>query len=208
MYKNLLLIDNQYFANIIYYKKIVNFKYVVIEQYDEHKKRSFANRSVIAGANGKINLSIPLEKGRSQKTISRDLKIWNVGNWQLRHWRSIISSYNNSPWFKYFSDDLAELFTRRFEFLVDWNVACFEWTLKTLKLDLDYHLSREWTESIPTDTLDMRNAIIPGQENLYDSIRYQQVFEEKIGFLPGLSILDLIFCEGPRTSILLLKGER
>ncbi|MEO5998192.1 MAG: WbqC family protein [Chitinophagaceae bacterium] len=206
IYNDSIIVDNQYFANIIYYKKIVNFKNVIIEQYDEHKKKSFANRSTIAGANGIINLSVPLEKGRSQRTISRDVRIWNEENWQLRHWRSILSCYNNSPWFKYLSDELAVIFSRRFEFLLDWNLACFNWTLKILRLDLTYQLTEEWRPATPAGTSDCRNTIQPGDDNFPNPIRYQQVFENKIGFIPGLSILDLLFCEGPKSSILLLQA--
>jgi hypothetical protein len=201
-----ILIDNQYFANIIYYKNIVNCSNIIIEQYDEHQKKSFCNRCAIFGANGQINLSIPLEKGRSQKTISRDLRISNDENWQLRHWRSIVSCYNNSPWFKFISDNMADIYFTRFEFLLDWNLACLDWTLRVMKLEFSYSLTSEWVRMPPPGISDFRNMVRPGKPNGERATRYPQVFENKFGFIPGLSILDLICCEGPKGAALLLKN--
>lgn len=204
--KNNLLIDYQYFANINYYKKLIKFRYVIFEQYDDHKKRSFSNRCAIAGTNGRIDLSIPLEKGRSQKSKTKDVKISNAEKWQLRHWRSILSSYNNAPWFKHFSDDLAALYAEPYEYLIDWDLACLDWTRKILKLDFEYERSKEWLETVPPEMEDFRNSVIPGRADLEHPIQYQQVFEEKTGFIPDLSILDLLFCEGPKQTISLLGG--
>lgn len=200
------LIDIQYLGNITYYKAISNGSNIIFEQYDTHKKKSFANRCIIAGANGRINLSVPLQQGKSQKTITKDVRISNAENWKLRHWRSIISSYNNSPWFKYFNDDLAVLFNRRFDFLLDWNLACLNWTLKHLKLDLEYQLTQEWKENW-SGMQDFRNVIVPDKDQPASKIRYPQVFENKLGFMPDLSILDLLCCEGPKSALGLLKNE-
>ncbi len=200
------IIDIQYLGNITYYKAISNSSNIIFEQYDTHKKKSFANRCIIAGANGRINLSVPLQQGRSQKTITKDVRISNAENWKLRHWRSIISSYNNSPWFKYFNDDLAVLFNRRFDFLLDWNLACLNWTLKHLKLDLEYQLTQEWKENW-SGKQDFRNVIVPDKDQPASKIRYPQVFESKLGFMPDLSILDLLCCEGPKSALGLLNNK-
>lgn len=201
-----LIIDIHYFANTKYYKYLIRSPHIVLEQYDFHQKRSFSNRSTIAGANGLINLSVPIQKGRSQKTLTRDIRIANEENWQLRHWRSILSSYNNSPWFKYFSDDLSVVFSKRHGFLLDWNLACFDWVTTKLNLGMSYKLTREWNILPGAGVIDLRNTIMPGTANPGDQVRYQQVFENKIGFQPDLSILDLLFCEGPKSSVMLLKG--
>ncbi len=206
MYKSSLIIDFQYFASIIYYKLIIKDLYIIFDVCIEHKKKSFANRAIISGANGRIVLSVPLIKGRNQKTILKDVRIANAGNWQLMHWRSIVSSYNNSPWFKYFSDDLAGIFSKRFEFLLDWNLTCFEWTLKIMKMDINYEVTSEQVK-ILSGMEDYRNKIIPGADQSVSAIRYPQVFENKLGFLPDLSILDLLCCEGPKNAVLLLKSQ-
>lgn len=206
MQEDTFIVDIQYFGNATYYKKLCDCKYVILEQYDRHKKKSFANRCTIGGANGRINLSVPLEQGRSQKTITKDVKISNTENWQLRHWRSIISCYNNSPYFKYFSDNMTVLFNRRFDFLLDWNLACLDWTLKHLKLDIEYQLTREWKENW-SGVQDFRNRIVPDKDQLASKIRYPQVFENKSGFMPDLSILDLLCCEGPKNALILLNND-
>jgi hypothetical protein len=206
MNEDMFIIDIQYFANTIYYKNICSRRYIVFEQYNAHRKKSFANRCIIAGANGNINLSVPLQQGRSQKTITKEVRISNAENWQLRHWRSIISSYNNSPWFKYFNDDLAVLFNRRFDFLLDWNLACLDWTLKHLKLSLEYQLTQEWKKNW-SGMQDLRNVIVPDNDQPASKIRYPQVFENRLGFMPDLSILDLLCCEGPKSALGLLKSK-
>jgi len=206
MDKNSLIIDIQYFGNLSFYKILCSYTYILIEQFDDHKKKSFSNRSVIAGANGKIILSVPLQKGRSQKTMSKDVRISNTENWQIRHLRSIVSSYNNSPWFKFMSDDLAVLYSRRYEYLQDWNLACLDWTLKIMNIHLNYELSKEWCET-SFEGNDFRNKIHPGSNRPDIIIRYPQVFEDKNGFFPELSILDFIFCEGPKNAASLLKKE-
>src|SRR5436305_332161 len=110
----MLIVDVQYFGSINYYKKVITSSYVLFEQYERHQKTGFLNRCTIAGANGPITLSVPLEGGRDQKTEVRDIRICNEEDWQKRHWKSIVSTYNRSPWFEYLRDEMADLYKRPF----------------------------------------------------------------------------------------------
>ncbi|MEJ7767903.1 MAG: WbqC family protein, partial [Chitinophagaceae bacterium] len=191
----------QYFGNIYYFKILLQTSDIIFDQYEAHRKTSFNNRCLIAGANGPILLSIPLQQGRLQKTILKDIRISKDEKWQQRHWRSIVSSYNPSPWFNHYSDKMAQLFSLPFEFLIDWNLACLEWTLQVLKAGVDYRLNKE--NELAGPMADYASRKKQDIQHLPD-LRYQQVFEDRNGFIPGLSIIDVLFCEGPQRSRSLL----
>ena len=194
-----LLVDLQYFSPVILYRTLFEFTHIVFEQYESFQKMSFRNRCMIAGADGPILLSIPLGGGRDQRTLIRDLRIDYRQNWQRQHLKTINSCYNRSPWFEHYKEDLEVLFSERPTYLMDWNRRCFEWTLDALGLEIEIDLTQEYLKEYPDEkVLDWRNSITPKSVRPVsgDHIKYSQVFEERTGFIPNLSILDLIFCEG------------
>ena len=210
---------------------------------------SFRNRCQIAGAEGIIQLSVPLERGRDQKTIIKDVRIADRQDWQGQHWKTIVSCYNRSPWFEFYQDELGELYKKRFTFLLDWDLATFEWSIRTLGIPLKISLTEAFRKDYEEkEWLDRRGDLRPQvigklQTSLATAathpaaapvrpatdlpapatapaspvaptalppapdppVKYRQVFEERTGFLPGLSILDLLFCEG-RNARSLLEG--
>jgi hypothetical protein len=198
-----LLADLHYFPSIIFYKNSYNYSHIVFDQYECYQKMSFRNRCVIAGANGTINLSIPLREGRNQKAIMKDIRIAPF-NWQVQHWRSIESCYNKSPWFGFFKEDLFKLYSMPFDYLLDWNLACFEWGAGILHLPMNASLTEQRVEKYGDDLADFRNMIRPKNYQEFPPVVYHQVFEDRLGFIPNLSILDLIFCEGSRAKELLM----
>lgn len=198
-----LLIDLQYFSTINLYKISNNFSNIIFEQYEYYQKMSFRNRCQIAGSEGIINLSVPLEKGRDQKTLMKDVRIAAAQPWQAQHWKTLLSCYSRSPWFEFYRDELEGLYKTRFDFLVDWNLACFEWSLKKLRLTVAFSLTDRYRPIYtPEEGVDLRGKFVPknraGDLGIPSGapLRYRQVFEERTGFIPGLSILDLLFCEG------------
>ena len=224
----LLLIDVQYFPPINLYKNLYKFSYIAFDQYEVYQKMSFRNRCQVAGADGVVNLSIPLLAGRGQKKMVRDVRISNRQPWAVQHWKTIVSCYSRSPWFDHYRDELGQLYERRFEFLIDWDLTCFEWSLKALNATEAVGLTKESAgRYTAAEATDWRGKFRPktrekgfelelgrpddgrigpndglerpgnGQEQ---PIRYRQVFEERTGFIPNLSILDLLFCEGNNAS--------
>lgn len=159
---------------------------------------SFRNRCRIAGAEGIIDLSIPLVGGRDQKTVMKEVRVSDEKGWRARHWKTIVSCYSRSPWFEHYRDGLEGLYRRPATFLVDWNLACFEWSMKALGMTRMVALTERYQKLVdPEDGVDWRGKIAPGPSAGEPvAPRYQQVFEERIGFIPDLSILDLLFCEG------------
>jgi len=205
-----LIIDVQYFASITLYKNLYKFSNIVFDQYETYQKVGFRNRCQVAGAEGIINLSIPLAGGRDQKILVKDVRISGRQPWAAQHWKTIVSCYNRSPWFEFYRDELEGLYRQRFVFLLDWNLACFDWSLRPLGMVMPATLSDRW-EKVYTDEeiVDWRGKIVPkrgvrpekdgsgeggGPEG--EALQYRQVFEERTGFIPNLSVLDLLFCEG------------
>jgi len=203
-----LIIDLQYFPSIISYKISSKSSNIIFEQYEFYQKMSFRNRCQIASAQGRINLSIPLAKGRDQKTLMKDVRIADTYSWQDQHWKTILACYSRSPWFEYYRDELEQLYSRPFIFLKDWNLACFEWTCRALALPVRVAFTEAWRPEYEGEWLDLRGKLAPKnilETDLAVPVVYRQVFEEITGFIPNLSILDLLFCEGQRARSLLAQ---
>jgi hypothetical protein len=229
-----LIVEFQYFPSVILFKILNKNSNILFEQYEFYQKMSFRNRCQIAGADGIIQLSIPLEQGRDQKTIMKDVRIADRQDWQAQHWKTILSCYSRSPWFEFYRDELAKLYREPFTFLMDWDLACFEWSARTLDLPLNISLTDAWQKNYEkNEWLDWRNKLLPnavrklsdvpnaaaeplitpvtickdltpGPASPEPTARYHQVYEERTGFLPGLSILDLLFCEGKNARSILI----
>ena len=202
----ILLIESQYFPSISFYKTLIGVDILKIEKYEHYQKVSFRNRCYIAGPNGMILLSVPLSKGKNQRTIMKEVRISHAENWQALHWKTLTSAYRRSPWFEYFEGALEDLYTRKFDFLLDWNMACLNWVNQALGISPAISFTAAFEKSYEPEAgiLDQRDLMIPGQLPATTLPEYQQVFGERTGFIPNLSILDLLFCEGKR-SLELLK---
>lgn len=164
------------------------------------RKTGFHNRYQIATAQGIVTLSLPLDGGREQKTSIRAVNISPRYDWQATHWRTIVSAYNRSPFFEHYQPELQVFFKQPWTNLSEYALAGTEWLAKRLGL---HHLIRFSMEpayrSIGSGIIDLRD-LRPEQLNRVrqgQTARYNQVFEERTGFLPLLSALDLLFMEGP-----------
>ena len=192
-----LITDSQYFPSVILFKNLYQSSNIIFEQYEYYLKMSFRNRLLMASANGPLLLSVPLEQGRNQKTLMKEVRISNRQAWQSLHWKSLESAYNRSPWFEFYRDELAQLYLKPYRFLMDWNEVCFEWAIAKLHKKPSISRSESYQKEYdPVAFSDLRNTVMPKNYLQFEAIKYRQVFEDRIGFLPNLSILDLLFCEG------------
>ena len=204
-----LLVESQYFPSVTLMKKSIEFLNINFYEYEPWRKMSFRNRCVVVGSHGPINLSIPVLEGREQKKLLKDVAIDNRKPWQAQHWKTITSCYNRSPWFAFFEPELAGLYNKPVELLNEWNLICLDWVVK--KLGVSIHV--DYLEYVPgeqgsegdAEVVDWRNKITPKsiQTDFSNPVRYHQVFEERIGFIPHVSILDLLFCEGKNARYIL-----
>lgn len=200
------IIESQYLPPITYFAALLKQSSVFIEQYENYQKGSYRNRCHIATANGILRLSIPLEKGKNNQLKIKDVKVYNNENWQIQHWRAIKSAYGKSPYFEFYADEFQPYFEKKYDFLLDWNMDLLHFMIENLGLPVDIQFTEEYCES--DDTInDYRNVISPKKENsnLFQDIHYGQVFQDKHGFIPNLSILDLLFCKGPEAILIIDK---
>jgi hypothetical protein len=193
-----LIIENQYFGTVNYYKMLFQYSYIEIDQYENFQKMSFRNRCIIPGANGLIQLSVPIENGRNQHTPIREVKIAYKENWVLQHCRSMEACFNRTPFFEYYRDELFALLEQKPIYLFDLNWSILNWAIRKLKAELKLNLSQKLDEKPSLIVNDLRNTYLPkNYDQIASPIKYTQVFEDRIGFKPNLSIIDLLCCTGP-----------
>jgi WbqC-like protein family len=195
------ILSTAYLAPIQYYSKLLNYSSCIIEHHEHFTKQTFRSRCDIYSPNGIKTLSVPLVK-RNHRQAVKDLKISYDYDWQKLHWRTLESSYRRSPFFEYFEDDLQLYFhDKKFNFLTDLNEALQQEILQLLKLKANYSFSTEYKDTF-ADADDYRTIIEPkankNADALFEPKIYSQVFETKHGFIPNLSILDLLFNQGSR----------
>lgn len=188
------------FPNILWWYQIMDAGSIIWDLAEHFQKMTYRNRYYISGSNGLIQLSIPLVKGRDQRTVMKDVLICNKDRWQVQHWRTITSVYKRSPYFDHYEPSLYQLFEDRFEKLSDFNLASVHWLKRQLKLPFEETITDVFNKTYPEDVFDLRNKLKPGIERQpLSGIAYYQVFAERTGFLPNLSMLDLLFSEGPHS---------
>mgnify|MGYP001792313158 FL=1 len=160
-HKPYLIIESQYFGSIDYINILFHFSDIKIEQYETYQKMSFRNRCVVAGSNGLVNLSIPLENGRNGRQLMKDTHISYSNRWQAEHLRTFESCYSRSPYFEYYREDVWGLIQKQEKFLLDKNLAILEWLQKTLKFEGTVSLTDAYRKEYGPDVTDKRNHILP-----------------------------------------------
>ena len=214
-----VLLQTTYFGPVQWYQKLNRYDRVLIEQHDSYQKQTYRNRCVIATANGVQALTVPVEHPsvtHRPSPITKDLRISDHNQWRRVHWNALQSAYSESPFFEYYADDIRPFFEKRYEFLIDFNEAIRQ----TICELIDLHPHVEYTTAflppatapfppattpdgspsgLPADYRSAIHAKHPQPDADFEPKRYWQVFQHKHGFLPNLSILDLLFCMGPES---------
>ena len=208
--KNLYL-GSAYWAPISYYTALYRHGGAVIEQYDAYIKQTYRNRCAIIGAQGVQMLTVPVEKPLPSM-VMRDVRISDHGNWRHLHRSAIASAYGSSPFYEYYADDINHFYEQRYDYLVDYNCAQIECVCRWLDIKLDISRSESFLNSVDAHITDLREAIHPKHPDVerlspYMPKSYYQVFASRHGFMPNLSILDLL-CNMGNESLLILAGVR
>lgn len=198
-----ILLETQFFPSIQYMSTLIKHPSVILEKNEHFQKGTYRNRCHIATAQGVQTLSIPLKKGKNQQQIITDVQISYDANWQRPFWRTLQTAYGNAPFWEHYASVFEPFFTKEYTFLFDYNFEILQTLIKILKLNKSITFS--FTDTyLPDFTVrkdsfgegvDFRNQCTP-QSQSENSKRYAQVFEDRNGFIPHLSILDLIFCSG------------
>lgn len=205
-----ILLELQYLPPVQYWAKLVQYPNVWLERSEHYVKGSYRNRCHIAGVNGPLRLSIPLQKGKNEQQSIQEVAIAYETPWNSQHWTSIRSAYGNAPFWDFYADELEPVFKDKKSLLFDYNRALFSTIKDLLQIDTNISFTDTYHSPSPPNVLDFRNAIHPKPRRAkpdadFMAIPYPQVFEEKHGFLENLSVLDLLFCCGPE-AVLKLEG--
>lgn len=192
------LFSTAYFPPISYVAAMLDKPVVLVEQYETFPKQTYRNRAVVATANGLLPLSVPVIRTNGNHTYTKDMDICYNENWAAKHWRAIESAYNSSPYFLYYKDDVEAILNKKHRTLLELNMDILAFVFKKLKVTKEIILSTDFVVvDANADIEDYRNRFSPKNKEIIQLSPYDQVFEDRFGFVPNLSILDLLFNMGP-----------
>ena len=197
------LFTTAYLPSISYLAHFLTDEHPVIEAFETYHKQTYRNRCRVMTANGVENLSVPVMKVNGNHTMTKDVEISYKEHWQQIHSRCLESAYRASPYFDHYYPLLRPLFEKRFDRLIDLNDTALQCLFSMLKVSKEIIHT---TDYIPMTANDLREAFSPkavANPELFPP--YYQVFSTKFPFSPDLSVLDLIFNEGPQSATYIVK---
>ena len=194
---NAVLLSTTYFGPIQWYQKLYRADEAWIEQHEHFIKQTYRSRCIIATTQGTQALTVPVERDLLNSQSIKDIRISDHGNWRHLHWNALQSAYGESPFFEYYEDDLRPFFEKRWTFLFDFNEAIREKVCELLDITPVVRFTERYVSDHASDYREAINPKHPAPDPDFLPRRYYQVYEAKHGFLPNLSIVDLLFNMGP-----------
>ena len=183
--RDAVIVPIAYLAPVSYYCRLLAYDDVRIEQWEHYIKQTYRNRCVIASESGPLSLSIPVEKVLPG-TLVKEVRVSDHGNWRHMHWQALSTAYDRTPYFEFYADDFRPFYEKKYHFLFDYTEALRE---------LVCHLMLYTPKAKTSDAH-------------FSPCPYYQVFSERCGFLPNLSVVDLLFNMGPESVFVLRKSFR
>lgn len=189
-----------YLPPVEFFSKVRQYKdNVFIERFEHFPKQTYRNRALIHSPQGKLALIVPVVKGSKVHTMVKDVRISYDFDWQRLHWMSMQTSYRSSAYFEFYEDDFAVFYQKKWDFLFDYNEELLGLLLKFLKLEIAWSYTSSYEDEY-AGLDDFRNSIHPKLTIKEPVVPYFQVFEDRNGFIPNLSVVDLLFNQGPQSS--------
>ena len=203
-----LLVELHYLPCLDYMSGLVQFERVWLEAHEHYQKQSYRNRSYVLTANNVDVLTVPVLRGTHHLPI-RDLRIDNGQPWPMHHWRCLRAAYGKAPFFEYYAPAFEPVYRKSWSFLFDLNYELLTICLNLLRVKTPVNLT-EWYDKRPENGLfDARSTVNPRKDSesyvFYRPVSYPQNFGPD--FVPNLSVIDLLFCQGPHANDY-LTGER
>lgn len=190
------------FGSIHYFQSLLQADGFLLEQFEHFPKQTIRNRYEIKSANGRIRLTIPVIKPSGSKTSTKDILISDKENWQQIHWRSLVAAYSAAPYFEHYKSDIEHLIFSNEKYLVDLNLKAIAFFSDTWDLQIEPELTAEYHHFYEND----------GRNNEFETIHHentkpyiQVLFGKSERFIPNLSLIDLLFCEGPMGRKILIQ---
>ena len=194
----MVLFSTAYFPSISYMARFLKEDKPVIEVCETYHKQTYRNRCRVMTANGVESLSVPVVKVNGNHTMTKDMTLSPIEPWQHIHSRCLESAYKASPYFDHYYDYLRPIFEGHFERLIDLNDAALRAVLKMLKVKKEIVHTTDYVHEAENDLRVAFSPKKPFDANLFPA--YYQVFSEKFPFAADLSVLDLVFNEGPEAT--------
>jgi len=202
-----VLLPSSYLAPVEWYWQMNRSERCLVEHYDNFQKQTYRNRCLIATTSGVQALVIPVERSHGQKTLTCDIRISDHGSWRHLHWNAICSAYGESAFFDYVADDLRPFYEKRYEFLVDFNADLCRAICRIIDIEPRFEPTSHYINDPAAEGLaDYREAIRPKHPRPTAGFAprpYYQVYAQKFGFHPNLSILDMVMNLGRETALYL-----
>ena len=198
-----VLLSTTYFGPVQWYQKLYRSDEVQIEQWESFQKQTYRNRCLIAAPNGIQALTVPVE--HTVSPLIKDLKVSDHGNWRHLHWNALVTAYSESPFFEYYQDDIRLFYEQRWDYLLEFNEAIRAKMCELIDIQPNVSYSLEF-RTLNSQLRDFRETIRPkhpAPDPDFTPRPYYQVWQQKHGFLPNLSILDLLFNMGPESILYL-----
>lgn len=191
-----ILVSTAYLPPVTYFSLLSAANEVLIEREENYIKQTYRNRCYILSANGPHILSVPVLAGSFHKTAVKDIRIDYSKRWQQVHLRAMTAAYNSSPYFEFYFERFEQIISASHVFLLDLNMELISMAGKTLRIDTPVTYTTHF-EPVTTISTDFRYTFTPKKKEQGEYREYLQVFQHGKGFVPGLSIADLIFNVGP-----------
>lgn len=202
-----IYLSSAYLPPVQYFTKLYGDNRIFVEQYDNYMKQTYRTRCMIDSPNGVLALTVPVEKFDTAKCLMKDVRISDHDKWRHNHWQALVSSYYTSPFFEYYQDDFRPFYEKKWGFLMDFNEALCAKCCELIDMAPRMARTEAYKTDFGRDELDLRSSIHPKKYFASDTDfcpkEYYQVFSQKHGFLPNLSIVDLLFNMGPESLIVL-----
>lgn len=194
------------FPNVYWWTAFRSAESPVIDLSEHYVKQSYRNRFDIFGHQGRLGLSFPIRKESGAKLPQSEIALLDEKRWKTLNWRSVLSAYNSSPYFSYYSSELEALFRKEHGDLQSMNLDFLSWCFGAMRTQNEPRFSAEYID--PTENLiDLRGCFKGERWRDLEFGRYYQVFEEQNGFVPNLSILDVLFNLGPEAQLYIAKEK-
>ena len=201
------LIELHYFPCLEYFTCLNQFDHVIIEANEHFQKQTYRNRCYILSSQKIDILSVPV---LHQNKNIKEVKIDYSQHWAIKHWRTIKTCYANAPFYEHYEESLYNILTKKFTFLFDLNFELLNHLLKLININISISFSNSYNLNPTTNNMDLRSKIHPKRSyldnNFYNPYPYIQIFGQI--FASNLSIVDLLFCEGPNTKFILESSSK
>jgi len=202
------LIESHYLPSIPYMALFLQYKKVYIDLQENYQKQSYRNRAYVKVSNNILGLTVPINKEKQHQNI-KEIKIDYSQSWLRQHWRTLQSAYGKAPFYEYYIDYFEKVFFKKPKFLIDLNNNLLTTCLNLLNNEVNFvfleenlHIDKESCFFDLKGIIHPKKGYAPERQN--DTKIYTQVFGK--GFVKNLSIIDLLFCEGPQARTILKQN--